>query len=95
MSELAPRLRTVHHKVSNLLAHGEHWKAERNRLEEALRDAKRNSSVLQARIVELEREVEVLRAERPAIAAGDRPVTKERIDELVNEIDRCLALLTN
>lgn len=95
MSELAPRLRTVHHKVHNLLAHGERWKAERSRLEEELRDAKRNSSVLQARIVELEREVEVLRADRPAIAVDVRPVTKERIDELVNEIDRCLALLTN
>lgn len=95
MSELAPRLRTIHHKVHGLLAAREQWKAERKHLEEELRDVRRNADVLQARIWELERETEVLRAARPAGEAAERPVTKERIDELVNEIDRCLALLTN
>jgi hypothetical protein len=45
-------------------------------------------------VAELERENGVLRkarsAEQGAAAAG----TKERIDELVHEIDRCLALLS-
>lgn len=95
MSELAPRMRVLHHKVRNLLQERERSATDRRQADEELRELKRNASVLQARIVELEREIEVLRASKPHVAVAERPVTKERIDELVSEIDRCLALLTN
>jgi chromosome segregation ATPase len=95
MSELAPRMRVLHHKVQHLLAERERLVNDRKRADDELRDVKRSSSVLQARIMELEREIEVLRTQRPQNVVYERPVTKERIDELVSEIDRCLELLTN
>lgn len=95
MSELAPRMRVLHHKVRNLLQERDRLATDRRQADEELRELKRNASVLQARIVELEREIEVLRASKPHVAVTERPVTKERFDELVSEIDRCLALLTN
>ena len=99
MSDLAPRLRQVHARVEGLLKDRDRHAAAHLALEEQLRELKRSDEVLRARIAELEREIVVLRAVRPAPAvngaAEDRPGSKERIDELVSEIDRCLALLRN
>jgi hypothetical protein len=50
--------------------------------------------VLKARVTELERENGVLRKARLAESEVGTTGTKERIDELVHEIDRCLALIT-
>jgi outer membrane murein-binding lipoprotein Lpp len=96
MSELATRIRQVHAHVVGLRKERDHLVGAKTSLEEALRDTKRSVDVLQARITELERENEVLRAVKPAPGAQtDRAGSKERIDELVNEIDRCLALLNH
>ena len=62
-------------------------------LEATLRDKARETEVLKARIREMEQENEVLRTVKEAPLADDRAGTKEKIDELVNEIDQCLALL--
>lgn len=53
----------------------------------------READVLKARIQELEQENEVLRTAKSPQSGGEREGTKEQIDELVNEIDQCLALL--
>jgi hypothetical protein len=50
--------------------------------------------VLQQRVAELEKENEVLRNTKAAHEAAV-PGAKERIDELVQEIDRCLELIQN
>ena len=90
MSELAERIRAARTQVQAL--HRDRARAAS--LEAELRDRQRAADVLQARIAELERENEVLRSAKAAPpVAIDRSGTKERIDELVNEIDRCLALL--
>jgi len=93
MGELAERIRNARTQVGRLLRDRERLTASVSDLENELRDRQRASEVLQARVAELERENEVLRAIRPAPQAADRAGTKERIDELVSEIDRCLALL--
>ena len=95
MSEIASRMRVLHHKVRNLLKERDRLATDRRHADEELREVKRNASVMQARILELEREIEVLRVSSPQQAVVEGPVTKERINELVSEIDRCLALLTN
>lgn len=95
MSDLATRIRQVHQHVAGLRKDRDRLAGANASLEEELRDTKRNVDVLQARITELERENEVLRTVKAAPAASDRSGSKERIDELVNEIDRCLALLNN
>lgn len=94
MSELAERIRTARTQVQVLQRERARAQASVASLETELRDRQRAADVLQARIAELERENEVLRSVKAAPSvAVDRSGTKERIDELVNEIDRCLALL--
>lgn len=93
MSDLAERIRNARTQVGRLLRDKDRLAASVSGLENELRDRQRAAEVLQARVAELERENEVLRAVRPATPAIDRAGTKERIDELVSEIDRCLALL--
>lgn len=61
--------------------------------EARIREGGREIDVLKARIKELEQESEVLRNAKAATKEPEREGTKEKIDELVNEIDRCLALL--
>ena len=71
----------------------------RQRLQEQEKQALekgRMCDVLKERVNELERENEALRkAESTAREASVKPGTKEKIDELVAEIDRCLELLQN
>ena len=68
-------------------------RAAHDALDGTLRDKARESDVLRARIQELEQENEVLRTAKTALVDADRTGSKEKIDELVSEIDRCLALL--
>ena len=97
MSELASRIRNVQVHVQRVLSERQSLSAQLARTEADLRDQQRAAEVLHARIAELERENEVLRSARPSSSnvGTERAGTKERIDELVNEIDRCLALLNN
>jgi hypothetical protein len=97
MSDLASRIRAVHLQVARLVAERDGWRKRLAALEHEQREHHRNAEVLQARIAELERENEVLRVTRPAqIQRPEGQVeAKQRIDELVSEIDRCLALLTH
>jgi hypothetical protein len=85
----------VHARVEGLLKDRDRHASRHLSLEEELRELKRSNEVLQARLSELEQENEVLRTVKAAPAASDRSGSKERIDELVIEIDRCLALLQN
>jgi predicted RNase H-like nuclease (RuvC/YqgF family) len=62
-------------------------------LESDVQDHQRMVDMLKARVSELERENEVLRSAKSAESRQGDPGTKEKIDELVNEIDRCLALI--
>lgn len=94
MSDLVERIRAARTKLGVLQGERERLAATVSRLEQDLHDRERRSDVLKARVIELERENEVLRTVRPATKEGNgRSGTKERIDELVTEIDRCLELL--
>lgn len=93
MSELVERIRSARTTVQRLKSERTRAQATISAMESDLRDRRRAEDVLHARIAELERENEVLRSVKAAPAADDRSGTKEKIDELVQEIDRCLALL--
>jgi len=95
MSGLAERISNMHTHVERLLHERDRLTATNASLEADLRDHHRNSDVLNARLEELERENEVLRAVHHPPNGGEQGNgSKERIDDLVIEIDRCLALLT-
>jgi len=94
MQTLIDRLEHLKGRVSSLLK--EH-KASQDRLaslEHSSREHQRKAEVLQERVTELEKENEVLRSAKAAHEAAV-PGAKERIDELVQEIDRCLEVIQN
>jgi chromosome segregation ATPase len=88
------RLIAVQEKVARLLGDRAVMRDRSALLEAELNDHRRTVEVLKARVTELERENGVLRKARAAENGTGAAGTKERIDELVHEIDRCLALLT-
>lgn len=93
MNTLTDRLQTVQEQISRFVREHEVLRRKATELEAEVRDHHRKEEVLRARVTELERENEVLRKGRSAGGGTTDPGTKERIDELVNEIDHCLALL--
>ena len=93
MEGLLERISTARAKVQQDQRERSRLRASHEAIEGTLRDKAREAEVLRARIHELEQENEVLRTAKTAHAAADRAGSKEKIDELVSEIDRCLALL--
>lgn len=94
MPATTARLRAIHDQLSRLLRDHEVLRHRSAELETEANDSKRLAEVLKARVAELERDNEVLRKARPAESGPGPTGTKERIDELVHEIDQCLALLS-
>jgi chromosome segregation ATPase len=94
MSTLTDRLRTIQDRVARIVREHNDLRKRSAELETEARDHQRMCEVLKARVAELERENEVLRKAKPVESGPVDPGTKERIDELVHEIDHCLALLS-
>ena len=93
MEGLLERISTARTRVNTLLDEQTRAASALEALEARSREGSREADVLKARIKELEQENEVLRTAKAASTQPEREGTKEKIDELVNEIDRCLALL--
>ncbi len=94
MNTLTDRLNALKEQVARLIQEHQQLNERSLEAERAIREHQRMSDVLKARVNELEKENEVLRqAERSTESGSKDPGTKERIDELVAEIDRCLELL--
>lgn len=93
MNTLIDRLRIIQDHVTRLLGELALLKKRTAELETDAHDHQRMGEVLKARVTELERENEVLRKAKPMNSGSSDTGTKERIDELVYEIDHCLALL--
>lgn len=93
MEGLLERIGAARTQVHKLLDERTRKSAALEAMEARSREGSREADVLKARIKELEQENEVLRTAKAAPTQPEREGTKEKIDELVNEIDRCLALL--
>ena len=93
MEGLLERISAARTRVHMVLDERARATATLEALEARSREGSREADVLKARIKELEQENEVLRTAKAAPSQPEREGTKEKIDELVNEIDRCLALL--
>lgn len=94
MKGLIERMHSARDRAQGLLREHAEDQATIAALQAASREGHREVQVLQARIAELEQENEVLRAVNTTPEVEQRTGTKEKIDELVSEIDHCLALLT-
>ena len=93
MKTLTGRLAELQQRIARLVQ--DHGSLQRKvvDLEAEALEHQRMCEVLKARVTELERENEVLRSNKAASGGPVVPGTKEKIDELVQEIDHCLALL--
>jgi hypothetical protein len=94
MTSLSDRLNSVQQRLSRAVREHAALRTRAAELEGLVQDHQRMANMLKARVAELERENEVLRVARSAEGGSSATGTKEKIDELVNEIDRCLALIS-
>ena len=87
-------LETVKQKITRLIAAYETEKTERTRLSSELEQSKILNEIYRKRISELERQIDNLKLTEAFMGTGtDNSQAKNKIDSIVKEIDRCIALI--
>ncbi len=66
---------------------------ERIRLQTELEQATARNEAYRKQIIELERQIDNLKLTEAFKAGGDNAAAKKKIDSLMKEIDRCIALM--
>ena len=93
MNELAQRVQRIGKHLRHLVQERDDLLERLAGTEAIAQERHRNMEVLTQRVAGLERENEVLRLARSLPEGKGRDTAKQRIDELVDEIDRCLRLI--
>ncbi|MCI6493691.1 MAG: hypothetical protein MSA02_07675 [Bacteroidales bacterium] len=87
-------LETVKQKITRLIAAYETEKTERTRLSSELEQSKILNEIYRKRISELERQIDNLKLTEAFMGTGtDNSQAKNKIDSIIKEIDRCIALI--
>lgn len=86
-------LEEVRKHIEKLIALYEAEKAENERLREALRACKETGEADRRQILELESTIDTLKLTEAFTAGGDRQAAKEKMDQLIREIDKCISYL--
>lgn len=87
-------LETVKQKITRLIAAYETEKTERTRLSSELEQSKNLNEIYRKRISELERQIDNLKLTEAFMGTGtDNSQAKNKIDSIIKEIDRCIALI--
>jgi len=87
-------LDTVKQKIQQLIAAYEAERMERIRLQSELNQAMDRNETYRKQITELERQIDNLKLAEAFKADGEgSPEAKKKINSLIKEIDRCIALL--
>ena len=87
-------LDTVKQKIQQLIAAYEAERMERIRLQSELNQAMDRNETYRKQITELERQIDNLKLAEAFKADGaGSPEAKKKINSLIKEIDRCIALL--
>ncbi len=86
-------LETVKEKIKRLIAAYESEKTARQRLESELEQSQKQNEAYRKQIIELERQIDNLKLTEAFKAGGNNPEAKRKIDSLMKEIDRCIALM--
>ena len=79
--------------VERLISAYERIRAEYGHVSEELRKCKAENEACKERIVELERQIDSLKLKNAFLSTSGDEEAKEKIDSLIREIDRCIALL--
>ena len=93
MNELAQRVQRIGKQVRHLQQERDDLLQRLAGTEAIAQERHRDIEVLTERVAGLERENEVLRLARSLPEGPGRETAKQRIDALVDEIDRCLRLI--
>ncbi len=86
-------LETVKEQIKRLIAAYETEKMERTRLTSELEQSRLQNEAYRKQIIELERQIDNLKLTDAFMAGGDNAAAKKKIDSLLKEIDRCIALM--
>ena len=87
-------LETIKQRIRQLIAAYEAEKMERESLQAALDKAQAQNEAYRKQITELERQIDNLKLAEAFKAGGEgSPQARKKIDSLMKEIDRCIALM--
>ena len=94
MQALLDHINRIQDKLAELQNQYSLAKKEQERLQQTFQLLQEKDRLQQARIEELERQLEVVRATRPAsMSDADRQALEKRINQYLKEIEQCIALL--
>ena len=88
-------LEEVRKQFEKLIARYEAEKVENERLREELHASKETGDALRRQVLELESTIETLKLTEAFTAGGDHRAAKEKMDQLIREIDKCISYLEN
>ncbi len=86
-------LEDLRKKIEQLIACYEAEKAENEKLRAELLACKETGNKLREQIMELESEIETRKLTEAFTGGGDRAAAKEKLDTLIRDIGKCIALL--
>lgn len=87
-------LETVKQRIEQLIAAYETEKMEREKFQSALEQVLAENKAYREQITELERQIDNLKLTEAFMAGGaDTAAAKKKINSLMKEIDRCIALM--
>ncbi|MDE5732908.1 MAG: hypothetical protein K2H95_07770 [Bacteroidales bacterium] len=84
---------TLKEKIKRLIAAYEAEKTESERLQGLLQESLAQNETYRKQINELERQIDNLKLAEAFKATGNNAEARKRIDRLIREIDRCIALM--
>jgi uncharacterized protein with von Willebrand factor type A (vWA) domain len=86
-------LEDIRKHIEKLIALYEAEKAENERLREELRQCKETGDAYRRQALEHESTIETLKLTEAFTAGGDHAAAKEKMDQLIREIDKCISWL--
>ena len=86
-------LEEVRKNIEKLIALYEAEKTENERLRGELRACKEAGEAYRRQIMELESTIDTLKLTEAFTAGGDHRAAKEKLDQLIREIDKCISWL--
>ena len=86
-------LEDVRKHIEKLIALYEAEKAENERLRGELHACKETGDAYRRQVLELESTIETLKLTEAFTAGGDHRAAKEKLDQLIKEIDKCISWL--
>ena len=86
-------LEEVRKQFEKLIARYEAAKVENERLREELHASKETGDALRRQVLELESTIDTLKLTEAFTAGGDNRAAKEKLDQLIREVDKCISWL--